>query len=272
MRGDVDIIVSIVIPTFNRKALTDSSVQSVVSVSPTQLEIVVVDDSGDIPYFFGSEFNSSGISVRVIRLPVNVGAGMARQAGVAHASGRYVAFLDSDDCYDAGWIDYVLALLRRNSDILNQRIYITGITQGERKIGALTRKILSLLPQCFQLTASRLIAIFFNPFYMQSTVMSRDLCIFKNGLRYCEDYYTTAFALFFARKLYLPEVTACHLGRLPNSFGGLSFASEKMYRGEMLVRLSMLQESCVPFGYKLLVPLGMVYQWCRTGVKKTFHF
>ncbi|MFH2123682.1 MAG: glycosyltransferase family 2 protein [Pseudomonadota bacterium] len=267
----MDKLVSVIIPTYNRKDLTDKAVASVVTAYPALVEIIVVDDCGTCAYSFDS-LNTSGVPVRVIRLDRNVGGGMARQAGVAQASGGCIAFLDSDDRYDEGWIDYTLALLQSNSDVLNCRIFITGITQGERKFGAFVRRMLTAMPQFLQLGASRIVATLFNPFYMQSSVMSRELCIFKDELRYCEDYYSTVFALFGANKILLPKITACHLGRLPNSLGGLSSAREKMLRGEMLVRFSMLQEPCVPLGYKLLIPFGMIYQWCRTGVKKVFHF
>lgn len=262
----MDKLLSIIIPTFNRKELTDKAITSVVTLFPSLVEIVVVDDCGSVAYSFDA-LNSSGIPVRVIRLDINVGAGMARQAGVAHSSGRFIAFLDSDDYYDAGWANYVLTLLQSSSEVLNRHVLIAGITKGGKRVGELARRILSMLPQFFRLPAARILATLFNPFYTPSIVMSRELCIFKSGLRHCEDYYSTAFALFRANKIFLPQVVACHLGRAPNSEGGESAAKEKMFRGEMRVRFSMLQEFGVPLGYKLLVPIGMVYQWCRSSLK-----
>ena len=262
---------SVIIPTYNRKELTDKAVFSVVTVYPSLVEIIVVDDCGSVAYSFGA-LNSSGVPVRVIQLDRNVGAGMARQAGVVQAMGKFVAFLDSDDSYDKDWVDYVLILLQSGSEILNRHVLITGITQGEKRAGGLVRKMLAGLPLSLQLVVSRIVATQFNPFYTPSIVMSRELCFFKDGLRHCEDYYSTAFALFGSNTIFLPQVVACHLGRAPNSEGGESAAKEKMFRGEMQVRFSMLQESGVPLGYKLLIPVGMVYQWCRSGVKNLFCF
>ncbi len=267
----MDKLLSVIIPTYNRKELTNKAVASVVTEFPSLVEIVVVDDCGSFAYSFDA-LNTGGIPVRVIRLNRNVGAGMARQAGVTHASGQFIAFLDSDDCFDAGWIDYVFASLKSRAGNLNCRVLITGIARGERRVGALVRRMLVGLPQSLQLIASRIMATLFNPFYTQSMVMSRELCIFKDELRYCEDYYSTAFALFGANKIFLPKIVACHLGRAPNSPGGLSSVREKMFRGEMQVRFLMLQEPSVPLGYKLLVPVGMAYQWCRAGVKSVLRF
>jgi glycosyltransferase involved in cell wall biosynthesis len=267
----MDKLVSVIIPTYNRKDLTDKAVISVVTAFPSLVEIVVVDDCGSHAYSYDAK-NSSGVLVHVIRLDRNVGAGMARQAGVAQATGKFIAFLDSDDRYDKDWVDYVLALLQSDSVALNHRVFISGITQGGKRGAALTRKLLTGLPQPLHLFASRLESIMFNPFYTPSIVICRDLCVFMNGLRHCEDYYSTALALFRANKIYLPHVVACHLGRAPNSTGGESAAREKMFIGEMKVRLAISREVGVPLGYKLLVPVGIAYQWCRSGVKTLFRF
>lgn len=264
-------LVSVIIPTFNRHDLTDIAVASVVTSCPSLVEILVVDDCSSTAYCH-DDMNASGIHVCVVRLCVNVGAGMARQAGVALASGAFIAFLDSDDTYDKGWMDHVLALLQLDPKLKNGRLLISGITQGERRVNAVTRKILTNVPQFLQLTASRFVSIMFNPFYTPSLVMSNELCDFRSGLRHCEDYYSTSFALMRADKIFLPSIIACNLGRAPNSVGGESAARERMFSGEMQVRIALLRMANVPLGYKLLVPLGITYQWCREVLKRIFHF
>ncbi|MDD4912258.1 MAG: glycosyltransferase family 2 protein [Sideroxydans sp.] len=263
----MDKLVSVIIPTYNRKELTDKAVSSVITSFPSLVEIVVVDDCGTVAYSFDA-INSSGVPVRVIRLVRNVGAGMARQAGVAQATAKFIGFLDSDDSYDSGWVDSVLALLQADSGLSAHRVLISGVTQGERKVGALTRRMLAGMPQALQLVAARMVATMFNPFYTPSIVISRELCFFKESLRHCEDYYSNVFALFGADKIILPHSVACHLGRSPNSAGGESAAKEKMFKGEMQVRSAMLQGAEVPLGYKLMVPVGMLYQLSRYGTKR----
>lgn len=262
-------IVSVVIPTHNRKKLTDLAVESVVTSFPNLVEIIVVDDCGSIAYSFDA-VNSNGVLVRVLRLEHNVGPGTARREGVMQAAGKFIAFLDSDDRYDEGWIDYVINLLQKKPELLNRRVLISGITQGERPVGALARKVLAGIPMHLQLMASRFVAVLFNPFYTPSIVLSRQLCFFKDGLRHCEDYYSTAFALFLADDILLPHVVSCHLGRAANSKGGESAERGKMSWGEMQVRHAMLLEVDVPLGYKLFVPVGMIYQWCRSILKRVF--
>lgn len=264
-------LVSVVIPTFNRKELTDGAIESVVSAFPKLIEIIVVDDCGTIPYTYGEAVNASGIAVQVIRLPINGGAGVARKAGVEMAKGIYIAFLDSDDRYDAAWLDYVVAKLQAVS-AQNRCLMLSGIVNGERPVGAFVRKALAAMPRLVQFTMSRMVATMFNPFYIQSIVAHKDLCEFKDGLRYCEDYYLTVSSLFRAEGLWLPNVVACHLGRSPNSEGGLSSAGKKMYWGEMEVRRSMLVTRYIPVPYKILVPFGMLYQVARAALKGSLSF
>jgi glycosyltransferase involved in cell wall biosynthesis len=266
----MDKLISVVIPTFDRQDSTTKAIESVVSSLPALVEIVVVDDGGSLPYSFAAAANRSGIPVRVVRLENNVGAGMARKAGVEAAVGRFIAFLDSDDCYDKGWIDWAISELQTNPQAQTVRVMLSGVVRGARPVGATVRNALAAMPASWRPAACRLVSMLFNPFYMQSILLDRELCEFKDGLRHCEDYYFTSIALFRADVIILPAVVACHLGRPPNSAGGLSAAHSKMHRGEMTVRLALLGHSCVPLVYKLMVPVGMLYQAVRIGLKKLF--
>lgn len=261
-------LISVIIPTFNRKNLTDKAIASVITKYPALVDIIVVDDCGTNPYKHNA-LNLSGVMVNVIKLEKNVGAGMARQAGVDRAFTKYIAFLDSDDCYDSEWLDYAINLLQTENPI--QLKFISGITMGEKRIGKLVRKILATLPNSTQLISSRIIATIFNPFYTPSLVIDKDLCTFKNGLRHCEDYYSNVFALFKTERIYLPNKTACHLGRIPNSHGGTSSEKTKMHKGEMQTRISLLSATDIPLPYKLLVPIGMIYQLLRSIIKTIFN-
>lgn len=263
----MDKLISVVIPTYNRKILTDRAIQSVITASPELIEIIVVDDFGDFPYFLGMPFNNCGVCVRVVRLEKNVGAGMARSVGVDVANAEYICYLDSDDYYDDGWIDYLIGILTFGPFLKNEWLMVSGITNGEKPFGASVRILLAAMPASFRLVASRFVAVFFNPFYTPSILVHRNLCSFMVDLRHCEDYYSNVISIFRTKRILLPNVVACHLGRMPNSAGGQSSASEKMYAGEMRVRRSIMRFSFIPLPYKFLVPVGMLYQIIRSGVK-----
>jgi glycosyltransferase involved in cell wall biosynthesis len=72
------------------------------------VEIIAVDDAS--PDRCGEMLDAySGITV--VHLPRNVGLGLARNAGLAEATGDYVWFVDSDDRLPAGSVRAVLAEL-----------------------------------------------------------------------------------------------------------------------------------------------------------------
>ena len=87
---------SVVIPVHNRRQYIGRAIDSVLSQTFTNFELIVVDDGStdDTPDLL----NSYGTRIRVIRQR-NSGPEVARNTGVAAAYGEYIALLDSDDFY-----------------------------------------------------------------------------------------------------------------------------------------------------------------------------
>lgn len=96
---------SVVIPTYNRAALLQQALASVMAQTYPDFEVIVVDDGstesvGDVAHW--------GERVRWFRQE-NKGAGAARNLGARHARGTFLAFLDSDDL----WFPWTLATHRQ---------------------------------------------------------------------------------------------------------------------------------------------------------------
>lgn len=257
-------IISVVIPTFNRKELTDRAIDSVVCTNPDLVEILIVDDKSDTPYQYKKKNNINGIEVSVIRCQENLGPGLARKQGVDAASGKIVSFLDSDDVYDQEWLDSIIEKYSENPRTLN--IY-AGSVLGSKIINQLTLSFLILIPDNQRLLIARMITVLFNPFYTSSVAMSKELCKFSDSLRYCEDYYTVVSAVFRAEKLLAVKEIGCRLGRHPASKGGISSSMFEMFHGEMQVRRAMLKTNMLSMPYKIMVPLGIGYQFLRASIK-----
>lgn len=88
---------SIIIPAYNAEQYIEQCIQSVLSQSFTDYEILVIDDgsvdnTGRIVQKMMEEY--SAISVMQI---IHSGAGAARNVGLEKAQGKYVIFLDADD-------------------------------------------------------------------------------------------------------------------------------------------------------------------------------
>jgi glycosyltransferase involved in cell wall biosynthesis len=100
---------SVVIPVYNRAAALAAAIASVRAQSFQDFEIVVVDDgSQDNPRAIVDRLNDPRI--RFIR-QLNAGGGAARNTGIDHAQGAFVAFLDSDDVFLPRHLEAMHALL-----------------------------------------------------------------------------------------------------------------------------------------------------------------
>ena len=90
--------VSVIIPTYNRAHMVARAIQSVLSQTYQDFEIIVVDDaSTDNTQEVVKEFMFRDKRVRYIKHEKNKGGSAARNTGIKNAQGEYIGFLDSDD-------------------------------------------------------------------------------------------------------------------------------------------------------------------------------
>ena len=89
---------SAIIPTYGRSELASRAVMSILNQSYQAHEVIVVDDGSDPP--IGEAVKQGAENVRLIRLPVNSGVSVARNAGMLAAEAEYIAFLNSDDSWE----------------------------------------------------------------------------------------------------------------------------------------------------------------------------
>ncbi len=87
--------ISVVIPTFNRGRMLKEAVDSVRRQTADNYELIVVDDGSTDG---STQFLDRHPDIRCIRQDRR-GVSAARNAGIAAANGRFLAFLDSDDLW-----------------------------------------------------------------------------------------------------------------------------------------------------------------------------
>ena len=91
--------ISIIIPIFNAQAYLDECIQSVLKQDICQKEIICIDDgSTDTSVSIIKKYMENFPEIKLFS-QTNQGAGVARNNGINHASGRYIAFMDADDFY-----------------------------------------------------------------------------------------------------------------------------------------------------------------------------
>ncbi len=106
--------VSVIIPAYNCSLYIRETIESVLSQGISDLEVIVVndgssDDTADIARSFGA-------SVTVID-QANAGVCAARNRGIQHASGEYIALVDHDDFWLANKLMNQLAVFEKNPQV-----------------------------------------------------------------------------------------------------------------------------------------------------------
>lgn len=90
--------VSVIIPCYNAGPLLLRALASVRAQTLTDWEAIIIDDaSTDDSLTLLAPVLRADPRLHLLRQPKNSGAGPARNAGIAKARGRFVAFLDADD-------------------------------------------------------------------------------------------------------------------------------------------------------------------------------
>lgn len=106
-------LVSIVIPAFNAAAFLPETLESALSQTYPNIEIIVVDD--------GSTDNTREIIARYATAAVkyiyqpNTGVSAARNAGFRHSCGEFVCFMDADDWFYPENIAAKVSALKKHS-------------------------------------------------------------------------------------------------------------------------------------------------------------
>lgn len=109
-------LVTVVIPTRNRREPLLRAIRSVLQQNYEQLEIIVVDDAstdGTASYLEQLQ----GPNLRYVRTERNVGGAAARNIGIQLATGTFIAFLDSDDVWLPRKLQAQLELFRNRPSV-----------------------------------------------------------------------------------------------------------------------------------------------------------
>jgi glycosyltransferase involved in cell wall biosynthesis len=105
-------LLSVVVPVYRAEDHLVACLDSVLAEADGRVEVVAVNDgspdrSGEIL----DSYAQGDARLRVVHLPTNTGLGQARNAGLEHATGEYVWFVDADDSLPQGSLPTVIERL-----------------------------------------------------------------------------------------------------------------------------------------------------------------
>jgi glycosyltransferase involved in cell wall biosynthesis len=113
-----DILVSVIIPTYNVERFISSAVNSILEQSHKKLEIIVVDDGSiDKTYEILKKLQSTDSRLKIYRNETNLGIVSTLNYALTLAQGEYIVRMDGDDLCANDRIQRKLKYLFENPDI-----------------------------------------------------------------------------------------------------------------------------------------------------------
>lgn len=112
--------VSVIIPVYNVEKYLDRCVQSVLNQTLKEIEVILIDDgSMDSSLTICNKYAEKDQRVQLYSNK-NVGQGLERNFGIKKATGKYIAFLDSDDQYKEDTLEKLYQkAIENNADIVS---------------------------------------------------------------------------------------------------------------------------------------------------------
>jgi glycosyltransferase involved in cell wall biosynthesis len=173
--------ISVVIPYYKALDTIGLALESIVNQTLCVKEVIVVDDfSNDSDALLNIIEGLSHIfHIEVIHLTVNSGASAARNHGARVATGKYLAFLDSDDVWHPNKIKIQYELMEIHQLNLSGHLYVHDL-KIESMVPTAPYRIKYIRPLRF---------VFGNPFFTPTIMVKREGFIeFDHRYRRVDDY------------------------------------------------------------------------------------
>ncbi|NLB61862.1 MAG: glycosyltransferase family 2 protein [Clostridiales bacterium] len=125
--------VSIITPAYNCESFIGDAINSVIAQTFSDWEMIIVDDcSTDSTSIIIEKFLKVDSRIKYFRLEKNSGAAIARSKGIELGTGKYIAFLDSDDVFLPEKIKTQVEFMIKNDYPFSCTHYVHFSEMGER--------------------------------------------------------------------------------------------------------------------------------------------
>lgn len=109
-------MISVVMPVYNASHFIGKAVESVLSQTYQNIELIMVDDcSKDNSLEIARSYQERDHRIRILEQKKNQGVAKARNRGILEAQGDYIALIDSDDIWVSTKLEKQLRLLEEKN-------------------------------------------------------------------------------------------------------------------------------------------------------------
>ncbi|HOS82944.1 MAG TPA: glycosyltransferase [Methanolinea sp.] len=177
-------LVSIIIPTYNRASFLIRAIESIFDQTYKNYEIIIIDDgSTDSTKDIMSKYLNNVNYIRILHSGIPA---IARNIGIKHSKGEYIAFLDSDDYWCKDKLKKQLKLFNKNKNLGLVCSNAYKINENSKNIyfpkkrDNIKKSIFDLIEDNFVITSSCIIR--------KNILQSSGLFCEQNYLKGIEDY------------------------------------------------------------------------------------
>ncbi len=229
--------VSIIIANYNNEKYIEDCLRSVQQQNFNNLEIVIVDDgSTDDSVKKIKQFIHKDSRFVLVQLEKNRGVSVARNTGLQRAKGKYITFLDSDDCMtpDAISILYDIACKHDADAVKAQRIKVLEnfkLDKIPKNKHAIYKETVVLNP------AKQMDAWFSDPMFVWLYLCKKSILLkqkFIKNMRPCEDVNFIIKLIPYINKLILVDYISVFYRLSDNSIMQNYVVSNKTIKSKLI--------------------------------------
>ena len=127
-------VVSIITPAYNCASTIEETYLSIKTQTFSSWEWIIIEDcSKDNTYNFIKSIAEKDSHIILLQTEKNSGAAVARNVGIEKARGRFIAFLDADDCWDKYKLEKQLKFMNENNYLFSYTDYRLLFPNGKTK-------------------------------------------------------------------------------------------------------------------------------------------
>ena len=117
-------LVSIITPAYNAEKYIKDTIESVISQTYTNWEMIIVNDASvDNTKNIIKSYQQKDERIKLISLDTNQGVANARNTAIENAKGQYIAFLDADDYWEKEKLAEQIKFMQNNKIVFSYHAY-----------------------------------------------------------------------------------------------------------------------------------------------------
>lgn len=195
-----NIKVSVIVPVYNVALFVRKCLDSLISQTLEDIEIICVDDgSTDNSFLILKEYENKHKKIRIIQKP-NGGLSSARNSGMKKAKGEYIIFVDSDDWVDENYCEALYYTAHSQNADLARASYILHYPKKIKREKHLYPILLKKHKANLTLGMNDHSVVVWNAIYRREYLIENNIYYFDECITVFEDITFTLRATYFSKK------------------------------------------------------------------------